>query len=146
MRGVRLLWTVGAAILGLAQAAHAHEFWIAPQAYVVPVDAPLRADLRVGQNFNGPTYSFVPANFKRFELVQGGVVSEVTGRAGDKPALNQGGVAPGFGDRCPCHQRLHVAIQRVAEVCRFCRAQGFQDGPVAPQGTRFARNRVYRTL
>ncbi|MGY9047582.1 MAG: DUF4198 domain-containing protein, partial [Rhodobacterales bacterium] len=56
---------------------------------------PLKADLRVGQSFEGSAYPYVPANFTRFELIQGDAVRSVEGRAGDRPALNM--AAPGDG-------------------------------------------------
>ncbi len=88
MRNRFLIWAA-TALAVLATPLAAHEFWISPRAYEVPAGEVLLADLRVGAEFQGSTYSFVPVNFKRFELVLGGTTHEVTGRAGDQPALNQ---------------------------------------------------------
>lgn len=86
-----------AALLLLIQAlpAAAHEFWISPQSYQVPAEAPLMADLRVGQTMQGSAYAYVPPNFTRFDVVMGDAVVAVTGRAGDRPALNM--AVPGQG-------------------------------------------------
>ena len=48
----------------------------------------MEAHIRVGQNFKGSNYSFLPAQFKRFDLVQGDQVAPVQGTVGDRPALN----------------------------------------------------------
>lgn len=67
--------------------ASAHEFWISPDAYVIPNGGQVQAQLRVGQEFSGAGYAFNPRNFTRFELVQGDTVTPVEGRLGDTPAL-----------------------------------------------------------
>lgn len=75
--------------------ASAHEFWISPEAYVIPDGGQIQAQLRVGQEFSGAGYAFNPRNFTRFELVQGDTTTPVEGRLGDTPALNM--TAPGDG-------------------------------------------------
>lgn len=66
----------------------AHEFWIDPQAYQVPVGGTLVATLRVGETFKGSEQSYLERNFERFDLTCDGVLSPVPGRSGDRPALN----------------------------------------------------------
>lgn len=78
-----------------ATLASAHEFWIDPQAYQVAPGEQIVAGLRVGQNFQGSSYSYFPSNFTRFDIVTGQDVTPVTGRMGDIPALNM--AAPGNG-------------------------------------------------
>ena len=68
-------------------AASAHEFWISPNSYMVSPDQQIEANIRVGQNFKGGAYSFVPAQFVRFDLVQSDTVIPVQGTVGDRPAL-----------------------------------------------------------
>ena len=58
-------------------AASAHEFWISPNSYMVSPDQQVEANIRVGQNFKGGAYSFVPAQFVRFDLVQSDTVIPV---------------------------------------------------------------------
>lgn len=79
--------TVIACVLALALPASAHEFWIHPEAYQVGSNAELRANLRVGEEFEGAAYSYLPRDFKRFELHCGRNLQNVKGRAGDRPAL-----------------------------------------------------------
>ncbi|MGR3362773.1 MAG: DUF4198 domain-containing protein [Maritimibacter harenae] len=73
--------------LVLARAAVAHEFWIAPEDYAVDPGAPIVADLRVGQDFEGSPQTYFPNRFARFEVKMGESVSPVEGRLGDMPAM-----------------------------------------------------------
>ena len=73
----------------------AHEFWIDPVEPQVDPGGTLQADIRVGENFAGSAYAFLPPNFERFDLVMGEEVIAVEGRPGDRPALNM--PAPGEG-------------------------------------------------
>jgi len=66
----------------------AHEFWIDPVAFQLPVDAPLVADIRVGQDFSGAAYAYYPPQFRRFDLITSQGTQPVLGRPGDRPALN----------------------------------------------------------
>ncbi len=68
--------------------AAAHEFWISPDAYQVPPGGTLKAEFRVGQEFAGAGYVFVPGRSERFEVVTADGTTEVTPRVGDRPALN----------------------------------------------------------
>lgn len=86
----------------LALPATAHEFWIDPQAYRVGPGDPIKADIRVGEDFNGPAFSYVPRNFDRFDLVMDGSAQPVEGRLGDRPALSM--PAPGTGLAVIVHQ------------------------------------------
>ncbi|MDZ4282689.1 MAG: DUF4198 domain-containing protein [Hydrogenophaga sp.] len=45
-------------LLGLASAAQAHEFWIAPDRFSPPTDAPVTLSLRVGEGFLGEPVGF----------------------------------------------------------------------------------------
>ncbi|MGJ8585192.1 MAG: DUF4198 domain-containing protein [Marinosulfonomonas sp.] len=65
-----------------------HEFWISPVQYSVTTDENIVADLRVGQNFKGGAFAYIPDNFERFEIANGEDVLAVPGRIGDRPALN----------------------------------------------------------
>lgn len=72
----------------------AHEFWIAPVEYVIDEDAPVKAQLRIGSNFDGVVQRFFKQQFVRFEIYREGQVTPVVGRLGDDPALN----IPALGD------------------------------------------------
>ncbi|GAA4222235.1 hypothetical protein GGQ68_001193 [Sagittula marina] len=85
----QMIWGCAAVMSVLCSAsASAHEFWIEPEAYQVAPDAPLVAQLKVGDKLEGSSFSYVPPNFRRFDVIVDGEVIEVDGRAGDKPALN----------------------------------------------------------
>ncbi|WP_172298387.1 DUF4198 domain-containing protein [Pseudoruegeria sp. HB172150] len=80
----------------------AHEFWISPEEYTLAPGESFKAEIRVGQDFKGPGYPYIPQNFARFELwTQDGVVP-VEGRLGDMPALQM--AAPGEGLVTVAHQ------------------------------------------
>lgn len=68
--------------------AQAHEFWIEPEAFQLPANAPLRAVLVNGQTFAGQHIAYLPKHFRSFTLTAGGQSAPVQGRAGDAPALN----------------------------------------------------------
>ena len=72
-----------------AGAVQSHEFWIDAVNHKVIPGAPVVADLRVGEEFEGAAYSYFPRNFRRFEMVSGASVRQVDGRLGDRPAVNQ---------------------------------------------------------
>lgn len=65
-----------------------HEFWISPLDYQIEESENVIADLRVGQDFKGANFGYIPQNFVRFELVAGERAIQVVGRIGDRPALN----------------------------------------------------------
>ena len=74
----------------------AHEFWIDPVIFELPADAPLVADIRVGQNFSGAAYAYYPPQFRRLDLVTSKGTQPVLGRPGDRPALNVPSPATGL--------------------------------------------------
>jgi len=76
-----------ASFAGLGKAP-AHEFWIEPQSYLLAPDAKIRADLRVGQDFNGSLIRYFKHHTERFQVARGDTLHEVSGRIGDAPALN----------------------------------------------------------
>lgn len=90
----------------LAGPAMAHEFWISPTQYELPSGGTLKAEFRVGQDFAGAGYVFVPGRSLRFEVVSAEGVTEVTPRVGDRPALNI--PAPGEG--------LNVVVHETADL------------------------------
>jgi hypothetical protein len=67
---------------------HGHEFWLAPEDYTIEPGENIVAHLRVGQNFEGSSFGYIPVNIERFELVNGDAVLTVEGRIGDRPALD----------------------------------------------------------
>ncbi|MGL5008697.1 MAG: DUF4198 domain-containing protein [Paracoccaceae bacterium] len=68
--------------------AQAHEFWLLPEDYTLEPGAPLRVDLRNGQEMNGIPLPYLPAAVTRFDMVTGDTTTPVTSRLGDMPALD----------------------------------------------------------
>lgn len=92
---MRRVWLAAAVALWAAPLA-AHEFWIDPLAWQVPANGQIEAHIRVGQDFRGAEYAYVPPNFRRFDLAFDGELTEVSGRVGDRPALNMAAPAEGL--------------------------------------------------
>ncbi len=65
----------------------AHEFWVDPIEFQVEKDAPVAADLRNGELFEGTRQSFFEDRNTRAEAVMGDDIAPITGRMGDRPAL-----------------------------------------------------------
>jgi len=74
----------------------AHEFWISPVTYAIEPGEQAEANLRIGQNFIGPAYSYQTRQFERFEVLQDGVATLVNGRLGDVPAMAMEGLQDGL--------------------------------------------------
>ncbi len=80
-----------AALFGLMTTispASSHEFWLEPEQFRVDADQPIRADIKVGQDFKGDVYPYVASRFVSFERHDDLGTSAVEGTAGDIPALN----------------------------------------------------------
>jgi len=75
--------------LAAASPAVGHEFWIAPEAYQVEAEAPLRAHIRVGQSFKGNAYSYFERNTARFEVLLNADVIDPEPLLGDRPVLDR---------------------------------------------------------
>lgn len=75
------------ATLMFAPMASAHEFWIEPLEFQVENDDPITADLRNGQLFSGTAQSFSERNNLRLDVIMGDDVSPISGRLGDRPAI-----------------------------------------------------------
>ncbi len=100
------LWSVSVRIICIllsllwALPASSHEYWIEPKAYVLPPDTTITAGLHNGQKFAGSEFTFLPRDFRRFDLALGDTVTPVQGRMGDRPALAM----------APLGEGLHVAV------------------------------------
>lgn len=91
-----LAFSLFAALTLSSLPAPAHEFWISPETYTVEPEGQIVAHIRVGQNFKGGAYSYIPQNFVRFDMVAGDRVIPVEGRIGDRPALSMTAPAEGL--------------------------------------------------
>lgn len=65
----------------------AHEFWLEPQDFSIAGGMPIQADIRVGQDFKGDAFPFIPARFTAFKHHDRQGETDVTGTTGDLPAL-----------------------------------------------------------
>jgi hypothetical protein len=66
----------------------AHEFWIEPADFSLEADAKIQADLRVGQDFRGDAFPYIPSRFAAFERHDRLGEADVEGVTGDLPALD----------------------------------------------------------
>jgi len=65
----------------------AHEFWIEPHDFSISPDTEIQADIRVGQNFKGDAYPYIPSRFTAFKHYDRLGETSVDGVTGDLPAL-----------------------------------------------------------
>jgi hypothetical protein len=86
----------------LAGPALSHELWVEPTDYTVTPGAMVQARIFNGQSFGGNEVAFFPPRIASFTLTLGDQTVDVTGRAGDSPALNMEPLGDG----------LHVATYR----------------------------------
>lgn len=77
------------------------------------------AAIRVGQQFKGSSYSYLPPNFRRFDYAMGDVLEPVPGTMGDRPALTM--EAPGEG----LLVLVHVTTDLKVNYTDFDKFQGF---------------------
>ncbi len=85
---MKLLRTSLALWLGFIAPAWAHEFWIEPFAYTLSPGSKIEANLRVGEDFIGPDYIFIPKGYDlaKFTSPEGTNDIEFTGQ--DNPSLS----------------------------------------------------------
>jgi len=87
---MRSLAAVVAFVLSLiTTTAQGHEFWIDPERFIVPAGAPIRADLRVGETFEGGAQILNPLRLRRHDVATGEGLLPGEGRLGDRPAIVQ---------------------------------------------------------
>lgn len=70
-----------------ASQAQAHEFWIEPEAYLVPAGDPIRAGFHVGQNFKAPSTFYIPSRSVRLSYLQPEGEVDIPSRMGARPAI-----------------------------------------------------------
>lgn len=84
--GLGYAWAIIGALLAISPAS-AHEFWIEPDDFSVSMETEIKADLRVGQDFKGDAFPYIPARFSAFRSYDRLGESDVGGTTGDLPAL-----------------------------------------------------------
>jgi hypothetical protein len=65
----------------------AHEFWIEPEKWQYAPGETITANLRNGELFQGSALAWIDRNIARAEVSAGDLVVPMTGRLGDRPAL-----------------------------------------------------------
>ena len=76
------------ALIALPRIAAAHEYWIEPHLYTVPLGAKLQGDLTNGQNFKGLKFPYIGATIDSFTLTNAKGTQKYTNRDGDTPAFD----------------------------------------------------------
>lgn len=90
---------MGFALIGLAMVASpvsGHEFWIEPHDFTVAPNAEIKADIRIGQDFKGDAFPYIPSRFVAFKRHDREGESDVDGTTGDLPALTHAPRAEGL--------------------------------------------------
>jgi len=90
---------MGFAIIGLGMTVSpvsGHEFWIDPQDFMVSPGEEIRADIRIGQDFKGDAFPYIPSRFAAFKRHDGEGEADVAGTTGDLPALTLAARAEGL--------------------------------------------------
>ena len=70
-----------------APIASAHEFWIEPPEFQVENGIAFTADLKNGELFKGTRQSYFDDRNTRFDVIMGDKTAPITGRLGDRPAI-----------------------------------------------------------
>lgn len=109
-------------------AAQAHEFWIEPHAYVLNPGDPVVADIKVGEEFKGSAYAFIPKNIREFGVIIDGTAIQANSRMGDRPALNM--AVPGEGLGVILHMTAN-SILKYTEAKKFEAFVAHKDFPWA---------------
>ncbi len=92
---MRRSFKLAACLACIAIPAKSHEFWIDPVDHQVEPGGEIVAALRVGQEYSGSSYAYLPPRFRRFDFAYAGAVQPVEGMIGDRPAVTM--AAPGEG-------------------------------------------------
>ncbi len=137
-----------------AGAAQCHEFWIAPERFRVAAGERVSGHLRVGQDFEGAPQSYMPRNFRRFEMATGDDLVAVDGRMGDRPALDIEAAGEGLAVILHVTRDFDLAYDSFGDFARFVAskgadwvldahaARGLGDGPPTEIYSRYAKSLV----
>ncbi|MEO0918030.1 MAG: DUF4198 domain-containing protein, partial [Pseudomonadota bacterium] len=78
---------IASSLACIFSAAKAHEFWIDPVEHMVAPGDPVVADIRVGEEYEGTAFAYIPQRFRRFDVAHNGRVLAMPGTVGDRPAM-----------------------------------------------------------
>ena len=137
-----------AALLLLSVPATAHEFWIQPTDYTPAPGEAIAADTRVGQEFVGSSYAYVPSRTERFDLIGPDGTTPVEGLPGDKPALAETVLPEGLNVIVHETGDMLLTYKEDGKIQSFAEHKGFGDMveaetvPVKEKYRRFAKSLV----
>lgn len=79
-----------------AASAFGHEFWLEPHDYTPPFTVPIIASVRVGEQFDGAAYPYVPSRLQSARLFDANGSKSIAGQAGQSPAIHVWSEADGL--------------------------------------------------
>lgn len=134
-----------AALFGLMIAhspALAHEFWLEPDAFRVEADQQIRADIRVGQDFKGDVFPYIESRFAAFEHHDGLGTTDVSGTAGDIPALQVTPRADGLSVFTYVSSGLRLTFSEWEKFTSYLDNEGLKDIAARHDARGLPRDRV----
>lgn len=76
--------------------AHAHEYWLQPDEYILQQEALIQAHIKTGQQFRGNNYAYLPRDVSSMDIHLGETSSPINARFGDYPAISQVALGEGI--------------------------------------------------
>lgn len=104
-----------------ASTIQAHELFLQPQSYQIDVGAPLVAEVKVGEEFDGGRSIYNPNKFRRFEYAFGDRIEDVPGRLGDLPSVNVLTEVDGL------HVVVHTSTDQRLKYTEFAKFKAFAE-------------------
>ncbi len=147
----RLTGVIVSFVMLMALPVAAHEFWLEPDAYRVPVGAKVTAKAVNGENFEGVEYSYSERGYSRSGVVLGGNMLKVRGENGQRPAMQMPGAAEGLHVLFHASPASKIVYDDMAKFTKFLEgkklegilpqhaAKGFPTEKIAEGYYRFAK-------
>ncbi|WP_422370734.1 DUF4198 domain-containing protein [Hoeflea sp.] len=129
------------AVLGFSPAS-AHEFWIEPENYAVDSGDQIRADIRIGQDFTGDAFPFIPARFRSFSQHDAQGVDPVAGNIGELPALTAMARADGLTLFTYVSSERRITFQAWEKFQEYLDYEGIKNIPERHQARGLPRDRI----
>jgi len=123
----------------------AHEFWIDALDYAVEPGELIAGDLRVGQEFEGAPYSFIPRSFTRFDVITGADLRPVERRLGDMPALVMEDLPEGLAIVAHETEPARLTYTEWDRFVRFAEHKDFGDIAALHDGRGLSRDQFVET-
>ena len=110
----------------LARPLAAHEYWVEPLDFTLKPGQEMQAYLKVGQDFNGSTYPYVPQRFVSFTVTSGGKTVDYKGTAGNSPALQIAVPTPGLNVIAYHSQPDSLTFRKQDLLEKYLKAEGLE--------------------